>query len=88
MRKVTMMMVLFYMLVLVVTQAHKSSKTPAPSPSTRFLPQDMQPDCYEQCAVQICSWKQLFPVLYRACLNACKQGCTQPPSQAHDAIYA
>ena len=84
-----MMMVLFYMLVLVVTQAHKSSKTPAPapSPSTRFLPQDMQPDCYEQCAVQICSWKQLFPVLYMACLNVCKQRCTQPPSQAHDAIY-
>ncbi len=81
-------MVLFFMLMLVVTQSLESSKTPAPSPSTRFLPQAMQPDCYDQCAVQICSWKQLFPVLYRACLNVCKQGCTQPPSQARDAIYA
>ena len=81
-----MVMVVLFMLMLVVAQADDSSKIPAASSSTPFLPQD-KPDCYNQCVVLLCIAKRLLPTFFVICLNSCRTKCTQPPSQARDAIY-
>jgi len=50
-----------------------SSTTPAPAPSTIFLPQDTN-DCDRLCDLR-CSLKRDIPQLYMLCMQLCKLSC-------------